>query len=323
MMSGKIAYRAHKLVFYATGLLGALPSRRLFRRRLKPLLDAFDKLPRHEQEAIMARVDYYNRLDAPVALSRAAVSNRDFAILSRKSTYHIDFYNVAKYFPASAAYHYRFGDKTFVPDEPTFVKSRPIAGDNRHSVLLKLNSVRHFYRVKDARRYADKQDALVWRGAAHQPHRMRFLQRCQSSRHCDIGATDNKASTAAFRKPFMSIERQLDYKFIFSIEGNDVATNLKWIMASNSLCFMTRPVYETWFMEGTLIPGYHYVLVKDDFSDLDSQIDYYLAHPDAARAIIRQANRYVAGFYNARQERLTALLVFDRYLAKTHPQSTT
>jgi hypothetical protein len=271
----------------------------------------------------MARVDYYNRLDAPVTLSDAAVSNRNFAIRSRKSTYHIDFYNVAKYFPASAAYHYRFGDKSFVPDEPTFVKSRPIAGDNRNSVLLKLNSVRHFYRVKDPRRYADKKDALIWRGAAHQPHRARFLQRCQRSPRCDIGATDTKASTAAFRKPFMSIERQLDYKFIFSIEGNDVATNLKWIMASNSLCLMPPPRYETWFMEGTLVPGYHYVQVKDDFSDLDSQIDYYLAHPDQAKAIIENANRYVADFYNARQERLTALLVFDRYLAQTHPQHTT
>jgi spore maturation protein CgeB len=86
---------------------------------------------------------------------------------------------------------------------------------------------------------------------------------------------------------------------------------------------MPPPRYETWFMEGTLVPGYHYVQVKDDFSDLDSQIDYYLAHPDQAKAIIENANRYVAGFYNARQERLTALLVFDRYLAQTHPQHTT
>lgn len=319
MMSGKNAYRAHKFKFYTAGLVSALPSRRLFRRWLNTRLEAFDKLPRHEQDTIMARVDYYNRLDAPVTLSDTAVSNRDFAVLARKSTYNIDFYNVAKYFSASAAYHYRFGDKTFVPDEPTFVKSRPIAGDNRNSVLLKLNSVRHFYRVKDSRRYADKKDALVWRGAAHQPHRMRFLQRCQSSPYCDIGATDNKASTAAFRAPFMSIEQQLEYKFIFSIEGNDVATNLKWIMASNSLCFMKRPMYETWFMEGTLIPGYHYVLVKDDFSDLESKLDYYLAHPDAARAIIRNANRYIAEFFRPQRERLVALKVFERYLARTLP----
>ena len=47
----------------------------------------------------------------------------------------------------------------------------------------------------------------------------------------------------------------LNYKFILAIEGYDVATNLKWIMSSNSLAVMPRPTYATWFMEGTLIPG--------------------------------------------------------------------
>lgn len=317
MMSGKSAYQAHKLMFYLTGLLGALPPRRFFRHRRRALLAAFDALPTAEQEAIMARVAYYHRLDAPVALTEGAVHNRDFAIRAKKSSYHLDFYQVAKYFPPGAAYRYRFGDKTFVPDEPTFVKSRPIHGDNRNSVLLKLDSVRHFYTVKDTRSYDDKKDALVWRGAAHQPHRQRFLAQCHNLPRCDVGATDDKTETAAYRKPFMAIEEQLEHKFIFSIEGNDVATNLKWIMASNSLCFMKRPIFETWFMEGTLIPGYHYVEVKDDFSDLDDKIDYYLAHPDEAKAIVDNANRYIAEFFQAQRERLIAMLVFEHYLACT------
>lgn len=317
MISGKHAYRAHKLRFYTTGLLSALAPRSLFRKRREALLAAFDTLCPTEQEAIMARVAYYNQLDAPVALSSDAIRNQDFALRTRKSTYHLDFYDVAKYFPKSAAYHYRFGDKTFVPNVPTFVKSRPIQGDNRNSILLKLGSVRHFYIVKDTQSYEHKKDVLVWRGAAHQPHRRRFLSQCHALPHCDIGATDNKAETVAYRKPFMPIEQQLEHKFIFSIEGNDVATSLKWTMASNSLCFMKRPIYETWFMEGTLIPGYHYVEVSDDFSDLESKIEYYLAHPDEARAIIHNANRYIAEFYQPWKERLIALLVFERYLAHT------
>lgn len=317
MLSGKSAYQAHKLTFYLAGLLGALPPRWLFRHRRRALLAAFDALPAAEQKAIMARVTYYNRLDASVALTEGAVHNRDFGLRAKKSSYHLDFYQVAKYFPRDAAYRYRFGDKTFVPDEPTFVKSRPIHGDNRHSVLLKLDSVRHFYTVKDTRAYDDKKNALVWRGAAHQPHRQRFLAQCHSLPRCDVGATDDKAATAAYRRPFMAIEEQLAHKFIFSIEGNDVATNLKWIMASNSLCFMKRPIFETWFMEGTLIPGYHYVEVKDDFSDLDDKIDYYLAHPEKAKAIVANANRYIAEFFQPRRERLVAMLVFERYLAYT------
>ncbi|GAA3904859.1 glycosyl transferase family 90 [Halomonas cibimaris] len=317
MLSGKHAYQAHKLTFYTAGLLGAVPPRGLFRRRRRALLAAFDALPAAEQEAIMARVAYYNRLDASTPLGEGATCNRTFALRAQKSTYHLDFYRIAKYFSPKAAYHYRFGDKTCVPEVPTFVKSRPIHGNNANSVLLKLDSVRHFYTVKDTQSYADKKDALVWRGAAHQPHRRRFLEQCYGAPRCDIGATDSKSETAPYQRPFMPIEQQLEHKFIFSIEGNDVATNLKWIMASNSLCFMKRPIFETWFMEGALVPGYHYVEVKDDFSDLEAQIDYYLTHPEKARAIIRNANRYIAEFFRPRHERLIALKVFERYLRRT------
>ncbi|MDY7116109.1 glycosyl transferase family 90 [Halomonas sp. SSL-5] len=318
MKSGKNAYRAHKFMFYTTGLLGSLVPRIFFRHQLKPLLDEFDTLPSAEQEAIMERVEYYNKLDNSTELSSEAVRNDNFRIRAKKSTYHIDFYKVARYFPGSSAYHYRFGDKTFVPHEPTFVKSRPISENNQNSVLLKLDSVRHFYTVKDPYHYKNKKDTLVWRGAAHQPHRQHFLAQCHDMDLCDVGATDNKVETAAYRKPFMSIEQQFEHKFIFSIEGNDVATNLKWIMASNSLCFMKRPIYETWFMEGTLTPGHHYVEVSDDFSDLDEKIEYFLSHPKEAQDIIHNANRYIAKFYHPQRENLIALMVFVRYLSYTH-----
>ena len=29
---------------------------------------------------------------------------------------------------------------------------------------------------------------------------------------------------------------------------------------------MPKPKYESWFMEGKLIPNYHYILIKDDYS---------------------------------------------------------
>ncbi len=115
----------------------------------------------------------------------------------------------------------------------------------------------------------------------------------------------------------MSVPEQLNYKFILSIEGNDVATNLKWAMASNSLCFMTRPKFETWFMEGTLIPAYHYVELKDDYSDLEEKIHYYTHHPDEAKAIVRNANRYVAQFRNESRERLIGMLVLQKYFERS------
>lgn len=121
-------------------------------------------------------------------------------------------------------------------------------------------------------------------------------------------------SLQAYHKQFMSVDEQLNYQFVVSVEGVDVATNLKWIMASNSLCLMRRPRFETWFMEGTLVPGYHYVQLRDDHSDLLENVEYYRQHPNEAEAIIANANRYVAQFMDSKREELIALLVVEKYL---------
>eukprot|EP01083_Nonionella_stella_P288882 983038_1 len=51
----------------------------------------------------------------------------------------------------------------------------------------------------------------------------------------------------------------LQYKYLVSIEGNDVASNLNWLLMSNSVVFMAPPTKETWLMEGLLKPYVHYI----------------------------------------------------------------
>ena len=98
------------------------------------------------------------------------------------------------------------------------------------------------------------------------------------------------------------------------LEGNDVASNLKWVMNSNSLAVCPRPTMETWFMEGTLIPNYHYIEVRPDFSDLLERIDYYNNHPAEAEAIVRHAHEYCRQFQDKRRESLISLMVMEKYL---------
>ena len=52
------------------------------------------------------------------------------------------------------------------------------------------------------------------------------------------------------------------------VEGVDVATNLKWVMSSNSIAVMPKPKIESWFMENMLIPEKHYIEIKEDYSDV-------------------------------------------------------
>lgn len=82
---------------------------------------------------------------------------------------------------------------------------------------------------------------------------------------CNLGEIKGRHPNKQWIVEKMTLRQHLDYKFILSLEGNDVASNLKWVMSSNSLAVMPRPTCETWFMEGRLIPNYHYVEIKPDF----------------------------------------------------------
>jgi hypothetical protein len=92
-----------------------------------------------------------------------------------------------------------------------------------------------------------------------------------------------------------------------------VASNLKWAMSSNSLVFMTKPKYETWFMEGTLLPNYHYVLLEDDYSDLEEKINFYSKNSAEALKIIENAHDYIKQFKNTKREKIISLLVIKKY----------
>src|SRR5690606_11980210 len=160
-----------------------------------------------------------------------------------------------------------------------------------------LDKIRHFNFISDGKSFLSKADKLIGKGAITQPHRIRFYEQYFGHPLCDLGQT-NTAGNQQWITKKRSIAAHLDYKFILALEGNDVATNLKWIMSSNSLAVMPRPKFETWFMESTLIPDYHYVCIKDDYSDLEEKLTHYIQHPEAALTVIANAHRFVAQFKN-------------------------
>lgn len=268
-------------------------------------------------EVIENRIKYY--LGSPSRWDISNIGNwitiKKFKKIQRK-TYFLDLFKYIRIFSDDLCILYKFGDITTCQGQPTIVKSRPIAKCNC-SVLFKLNEVRHFNFIKDPYEYREKNDIMVWRGGAYQDQRIRFLKAFFDHPLCDVGHVAKSTSLGFYDKPFMSIDNQLNNKFIFSIEGNDVATNLKWVMSSNSVCVMPRPRYETWFMEGRLVPGFHYVEVQDDYSDLIEKLEYYLKHEEESLQIIKNANMHVALFTNKKIEIALSILVLERYFEHT------
>lgn len=317
-----LARRFHKLSYYLeSGVMELYPGflrRVALPRKLEPA-----RLPSAmplDMDAIAQRVNYYNKLPMPVHWEAEPVdcSTRMEVGTFRKtgsSVYYYDLAPLIRHFPRQFWFYFLPGDITHVPDYPALLKSRPVGDDNQHSVLLKLNSVRHYYYEKDPYTFAEKLPKLVWRGADFKPHRQAFLAQYYNAPFCDAGSVGNKNSE--FKKDFMSITEQCRYKYIMSIEGNDVATNLKWIFRSNSVCFMRKPRFETWFMEGRLQPNVHYIELKDDFSDVAEKIAFCEENPELVQSIIRNANDYVQQFDNKKQEELISLLVLKKYFEAT------
>jgi len=307
--------QARKFFFYAKGISEYLflPNF-LYRRKLAKKLKSLENFDKAERELIERRLAYYCKLEAAFEPSPHACKLAD--VPHRKTTYFIDFRRLFRHFSPNVLSTFRFGDVTDVTDYPRFVKTRPIHQPHETSVLLRLNSIRHFRPILDKTPYREKKDSLIWRGKIYRDHRLTIFKKHFGNPMCDLGKTNSlvEGDDPAWAKPFTPIQEQLEHKFILSVEGNDVATNLKWIAQSNSLCFMTRPKFESWFMEGTLKDGEHYVELKDDYSDLQEKLDYYLAHPSEAEAIIANFQKYYQSFCNPAKEELLGLLVSQKFL---------
>jgi len=282
----------------------------------KQLAKKLESLREYDADYVAKRVNYYNRLEKPCNLSGSAISLSQFKLGKKQKTYFFDSHEYTRYFNQQLRAHFLFGDISYVPDVPSIVKSRPIEGDVSNSVVLNLDKIRHFLFVNDTKRFEDKKNMLVGRSKARQAHRLRFLEMYFHHPLCNIGQVNTDVNLQ-FLANRMTISEHLDYKFILCLEGNDVASNLKWVMSSNSLAVMPRPLYETWFMEGTLIPDYHYVLIKDDYSDLAERMRYYSTHIEEALQIIEHAHQYISQFSNKAQEDLISLLVLQKYFQHT------
>lgn len=293
--------------YYVRGLLHQLKPYALCKRETERLLRGAETHP--DRDEIERRARYYNKLTQPFDASDAP---RIMDIERDRSRYFLDLNEVAKGFGPNRRLDYLFGDIRKVPSKPMVLKSRPIVGDNANSILLKLNKTRHFSWSPDPVPFRDKKPAAVWRGTARTKQRQRLVEKFYDHPTFDIGHTGRDAGG---REPKRGLthEEQKQFRYFISLEGNDVATNLKWGMASNMLVMSPALHYETWFMEGELEPNKHFVLLRDDFEDLEERIAYFEENPRAAEAIISEAHRWLDQFADTVKERMIAAKVLQRY----------
>lgn len=218
-------------------------------------------------------------------------------------------------------------------DVPMVSKTRPI-NQRGLNVILPLNNVRHWKPVREAKEkdtipWENKKPRAVWRGAATgRDKRIQLVENWRNfpdKSRIDIAFTSFLDSYKGEKNPIllgdrMTLDELLQNRYLISVEGNDVASNLKWILASQTVCIMPEPQMESWLMESLLVPWKHYVPVKSDFSDLMSVLYYCEQHPNKMKDIIKNANEYMEQFNDQDKETEIITRVLKGYCDKTNIQ---
>lgn len=312
----------NKLAFYIKSFAQYALPRSLYLRRKDKILKEFYSLPKEEQNYIKGRVDYYCKFESDIFLPDDAPKLENFTFKKRESyvhdyvnsTYFFDAYEYIRYFPKHLKWAYNPGDVNYLFPLPEITKSRPISTDdtNKNNIILNLDRVRHFTWIYDPFKWEDKKCSILFRGdVTNKPHRVKFIEMWGKHHLCDVASGGN-----------LSLYDHLRHRYIMALEGNDVASNLKWVMSSNSIAIMPRPSYETWYMEAKLIPNYHYIEISPDYSDLIERVTYYEEHPEEAKAIAEHAHEWTAQFRNKKREKIISILLLEKYFEKTGQTST-
>ena len=83
---------------------------------------------------------------------------------------------------------------------------------------------------------------------------------------------------------------------------------------------MPKPRSVSWLIESKLIPDYHYILLKDDFSDLKEKYEWCEKNQGKCEQIIKNANNYMLQFFDMKKEDELEKDLLETYFSKVIPE---
>ena len=214
-----------------------------------------------------------------------------------------------------------FGDINIKMNKYCFTKSRPVDLINNFNILLNLNTQRHWEGLEDVNNFDipfdKKNNKIIWRGNTTGKKRVKFVEKYQNHQNQNIDIKFSNLCQNVINNNYilnkLSIKEHLQSKFIISIEGNDVATNLKWILYSNSVVIMPKPTVCSWIMEDKLISGTHYIEIKSDYSDLEEKYKWCLNNLETCKKIAENGKIYIEQFLNQENEKKITNKIIEIY----------
>lgn len=195
-------------------------------------------------------------------------------------------------------------------------------------ILVPLEGIRHYAPLNKVAAvdipWKQKKDVAIWRGDLsgttadgkfhyHEEFQNKTLETCllfprcrlvyknQDTPGADIGfATINHdefkiVNGVNMKRSKKEMAEQLKYKMLISIEGNDVASGLKWNLLSNSVVLMPPPEKTIFSMEMLLEPWVHYVPL--DVDHVEDAIRWVREHDEEAQRIAQRSTNFLHDFH--------------------------
>lgn len=188
-------------------------------------------------------------------------------------------------------------------------------------IIWKLATSRHYRLLasvyRDDTPYRDKINMAVWRGQLTGSHSDGFdknkndLENCETLRRCRLvykhahsGLVYAKLTNTRKKIPKVlngiemvgppvTIRKLLKYKAVIMLEGNDVASGLKWALLSQSVVLMPHPKHTSWAMEELLEPWVHYIPLNDNATDVEDRMRWIVDHDEEAQRIAERATLWM------------------------------
>ena len=225
------------------------------------------------------------------------------------------------------SFYFKSGDIKNEIDKASIVKNRIT---NSGVILRSFNFDRHwrnYYNKPKDIDFNKKLPIIFWRGVTTGNENKvgnRFIlvkKWFNKNPMIDVGFTEivqNKDNFKKYIKPSVNLEKFLKYKYILSVEGNDKDSGINWKLNSNSLVLMVKPTACSWLMESTLIPNKHYILLKNDYSDLENKLEWCNNNQDKCLEIIKNANEFMEQFSDNDYEKELEKEVLKEYFKRVN-----
>ena len=159
-----------------------------------------------------------------------------------------------------------------------------------------------------------KTNLLGWRGANTHKNRKNLVALNDKLKFdCEFVTWDRSNPEKLTATNFLSFEEQVsNWRFLIDIEGNGYSGRLKLLLNCPRAVFIQERKYREDFQE-SLVPWRHFIPVKNDFSDLEKNLNILLKSPNLEKSIIAEANLFADTFLTREAAERRWANIFEYY----------